>query len=389
MCIDSFVWEDFYTMTTVEIVLLLVGISAFILSFILSDKPAEVKDGAGITEDEIKKIVLDEYERTKSKLNEITDETINYSMEKAERKMERISNEKMLALGEYSDNLLNQINSNHQEVVFLHDMLNQNKNDLTNMLGQAIKDADEASSISSQALDIAKQASDDALKAFDKAQNAYDKTALAEDNIISARKAIASVNKDEITSKESFDEISSFDNKSEKKSDITDDKMEDMIRKEIENEESTIDISGYELFEYEIDDSGKKTFKDSVIAGDDDDNFEYENYDDGRIVANDKEVVKKAKENEVKVKNSSPKSVKPVSKKNTKASSKKSVVSSKIASGKKFSGSMAVNFDNNNVTNNNDKILKMHKQGKSNVAIAKELGLGVGEVNLVINLFKI
>ena len=38
--------------------------------------------------------------------------------------------------------------------------------------------------------------------------------------------------------------------------------------------------------------------------------------------------------------------------------------------------------------NNNDKILRLHKQGMSSVDIAKELGLGVGEVKLVINLFK-
>ena len=38
--------------------------------------------------------------------------------------------------------------------------------------------------------------------------------------------------------------------------------------------------------------------------------------------------------------------------------------------------------------NNNDRILELHKKGKSNVAIAKELGLGVGEVKLVIDLFK-
>ena len=40
------------------------------------------------------------------------------------------------------------------------------------------------------------------------------------------------------------------------------------------------------------------------------------------------------------------------------------------------------------VENNNDKILRMYKEGMSNVDIAKELGLGVGEVKLVINLFK-
>lgn len=38
--------------------------------------------------------------------------------------------------------------------------------------------------------------------------------------------------------------------------------------------------------------------------------------------------------------------------------------------------------------NNNERILELHNAGKSNVAIAKELGLGVGEVKLVIGLFE-
>ena len=38
--------------------------------------------------------------------------------------------------------------------------------------------------------------------------------------------------------------------------------------------------------------------------------------------------------------------------------------------------------------NSNEKILSLHKAGMSNVAIAKELGLGVGEVKLVIDLFE-
>lgn len=38
--------------------------------------------------------------------------------------------------------------------------------------------------------------------------------------------------------------------------------------------------------------------------------------------------------------------------------------------------------------NNNERILELHNNGKSNVAIAKELGLGVGEVKLVIDLFE-
>ncbi|MDE5803518.1 MAG: hypothetical protein K2I22_11420 [Lachnospiraceae bacterium] len=38
--------------------------------------------------------------------------------------------------------------------------------------------------------------------------------------------------------------------------------------------------------------------------------------------------------------------------------------------------------------NQNGRILELHNAGKSNVEIAKELGLGVGEVKLVIDLFK-
>ena len=38
--------------------------------------------------------------------------------------------------------------------------------------------------------------------------------------------------------------------------------------------------------------------------------------------------------------------------------------------------------------NSNEKILSLYRQGLSKVAIAKELGLGVGEVKLVIDLFQ-
>jgi hypothetical protein len=38
--------------------------------------------------------------------------------------------------------------------------------------------------------------------------------------------------------------------------------------------------------------------------------------------------------------------------------------------------------------NHNDEILAMHKQGISDVQIARDLGLGLGEVKLVIGLFK-
>lgn len=52
--------------------------------------------------------------------------------------------------------------------------------------------------------------------------------------------------------------------------------------------------------------------------------------------------------------------------------------------------SVNIRFANgrDNGRNSNERILELHKAGKSNMAIAKELGLGIGEVKLVIDLFE-
>ena len=57
---------------------------------------------------------------------------------------------------------------------------------------------------------------------------------------------------------------------------------------------------------------------------------------------------------------------------------------------KRKNGAVEITFDTDQTKsgNNNEKILNLHKAGKSNMAIAKELGLGIGEVKLVIDLFE-
>jgi len=40
------------------------------------------------------------------------------------------------------------------------------------------------------------------------------------------------------------------------------------------------------------------------------------------------------------------------------------------------------------IVENKEKVLELYRQGKTNVEIARELNLGVGEVNLVLGLFK-
>lgn len=67
---------------------------------------------------------------------------------------------------------------------------------------------------------------------------------------------------------------------------------------------------------------------------------------------------------------------------------KKSLVNKKDSFEKKKRNGKLPELSNISGGNSNEMILKLHEEGKSNVAIAKELGLGVGEVKLVIDLFE-
>lgn len=282
----------------------------------------------GLSEEEIRKLVRDEYEQSKEKADNLTDETISYTMEKAERQLERITNEKMMAMGEYSDTILNQISKNHQEVVFLSDMLNNNKNDLTVFLGQAIQDAKEANSLAQEAVENSKKASDDAKVAYEKSVTAMDNSVVAEDNMLNARRIIQGEEKKVPKSPNLDDIIPEFD-----------------------------------------------TYEPPAILGDK--SAETKKADDAEA----KEVDKSKDSDKADVKET----VKESKKTKTKESSK-----TKIGKKAQAENMPSFKFDMGNASpgNNNEKILKLHNQGKSNVAIAKELGLGVGEVKLVIDLFK-
>lgn len=126
-------------MTGMQITLLVLGGVIFIVSFFLptgkNDKNGE-KDIALLTDDQVKLMVEKEIDESKANINDIVDETITYAMEKGERAMERISNEKMMAINEYSDTVLKEIHKNQQEVVFLYDMLNDKHTALLNTVNQ-------------------------------------------------------------------------------------------------------------------------------------------------------------------------------------------------------------------------------------------------------------
>lgn len=132
-------------MEMIEIILLIAGGVIFILSFFIPDRKGAA-GGAQLSESEVRELVGRELEALRSQVDEMVEESVEEAMEKTERSLERLSNEKIMAVNEYSDTVLKEIHKNHEEAVFLYDMLNNKHSALKNTMadvGNAVKGAEE------------------------------------------------------------------------------------------------------------------------------------------------------------------------------------------------------------------------------------------------------
>ena len=139
-------------MGIMEIVLLIVGAGVVVLSFLIpAKKDADFAPDLELARTEVKKLVSEEMEQIKQQVDDTVEEAVSYAMEKTERSLERISNEKIMAVSEYSDTVLTEINKNHQEVMFLYDMLNDKHTSLKKTANVVEKTAKEAESLAKEA----------------------------------------------------------------------------------------------------------------------------------------------------------------------------------------------------------------------------------------------
>lgn len=236
-------------MTTLEIILLILGAIVFVGSFVVPETRSEMEEvDKQFTQEQIQEMLKAELRDVRSKVEDTVEETVSYSMERTERALERISNEKLTAISEYAETVLTDIHKSHEEVLFLYDMLNdkhQNVKEAATEVTKVVKEANEA------------------------VQEA------------------------------------------------------DLVKKEVAQATQALD----------------EAFKPMDISG-----------------------IEKLKKKPAK------KAEKP----------------------KAAPAAISLQFDaaQESAENNNERILSLHREGKSNVAIARELGMGVGEVKLVIDLFK-
>lgn len=135
-------------MNSMEIILLVIGVLVFVVSFLIPNgKGGSSERDRELALDEINDLVDKEFDRIRDQVDNTVEEVIKDSMEKTERSLERISNEKIMAVNEYSDTVLGQINKSQQEITFLYDMLNAKHDSLKNTASeveQKIKAAEDA-----------------------------------------------------------------------------------------------------------------------------------------------------------------------------------------------------------------------------------------------------
>lgn len=285
-----------------EIVILIIGAILATVSFFVPDKGgSSLSEDIHIDDETIKSIMDEEVRKAKESIDEASKLSISDSKDKLERYMDRLTNEKMMAVGEYSDTVIKQIKKDHEEAVFLYDMIDNKHSQVKNTaaeLGQLQKDVKRLSEQIPAAGGVA-QATESAVKA---------------------------------TEAKTADTVSVVD-----ESASTDAMLSSLMSEATENEKDDFEALTPEVLS--VDDIAVTQ---SEPAGKKDSSH------------------KKAKE-------------------------PKEEVLPNVPIGNE---GVELMFDSDsNSINNNDRILALHKEGKSNMAIAKELGLGVGEVKLVLDLF--
>lgn len=127
-------------MTALEMCLIAVGIIAIVVSYFISEKNAEERMKKAV--DEL--ILSEETKRTLIKqAKDTVEEALNGMSEeiegKAEVQLEKLSNEKIMMVKEYTDTVLEEIEKNHHEVMFLYSMLDDKDKDIKNAVRDAQK----------------------------------------------------------------------------------------------------------------------------------------------------------------------------------------------------------------------------------------------------------
>lgn len=146
-------------MTGVEWILLLIGGIFMIGSFFIAEKlsPSELNKIAELSESEIRKIMDRALESSEKRIEDAIEGHIEASADRVDRALEKETNEKIMAISEYSDTVVESMNKTHNEIMFLYSMLNDKHTELTGMTSELQRIAADVRSLEENMQKAAKQ----------------------------------------------------------------------------------------------------------------------------------------------------------------------------------------------------------------------------------------
>lgn len=311
-------------MTPLGIALLALGIIVIIASFFVPDKgDREDKKDIEKKQEQIRKMMDTELDGMKLRVNEATNETVEMSMEKSERALEKITNDKIMAVSEYATTVMEEIDRNHKEVMFLYDMLNDKQVDIKNTVRHAEATAKEVT-------EAAKTASESAVYATNVANQATETASKVSEQV----NAIPTYNIQEEPLQQTIQPVQT---------------MAPIPQQMTQETQRQTSVEGFTFDRDAMMPTGSVF---GMMASMEDLGTEVEV---APILPSVPKIEEPVKEEE------------------------KELTEFEI---------LERNTSFNNVSNNNQRILKMNAEGIPVVDIARQLSLGVGEVQLVIDLFK-
>lgn len=376
-------------MNWIEVMLLIFGAGALAASFMIPAKNRKEDAAQQVDGELIRSLIEKEMADAKDRVSEVVDETLDYAVEKTERSCERISNEKIMAISEYSETVLADINKSHQEVMFLYDMLNDKHNNLKETVKHVDKTAKEAEeAANAAAIALAAKAKEEAKEKAKERMEA--ETAKKEEMERAAALERAALDKEAREKEYARRQMARLILPMQQE--LPTHRIGEMKAIPLK-QDTAVDVSG-------VDESQPKLrpliVKSVEIVNSKDMQPVPETVNAAPVSAADLQTLGSRPE-DMKVVDVKPADVRPVEvysfaeqaprierpvKKEAQAAALENTVN--LMKQQKQPVQAAEDFKENN----NDRILRLHKEGVSNVDIAKELGLGVGEVKLVINLFK-
>lgn len=125
-------------MTTVEITLIIAGIVFLLVSFLVQEKlsPKDIESITSLSENELKIIVEKQLKNAHDQVEDAIADVVDEQKETTKRDLEKETNEKIMAIDEYSNTVLESMNKTHNEILFLYSMLNDKHTELTDLAAQ-------------------------------------------------------------------------------------------------------------------------------------------------------------------------------------------------------------------------------------------------------------